>query len=126
MDLQLGNLAFSLITTVGGTAFVLAVLLLVAFRFLKRYWKQWGVSKSNQGLIQRSAWFIWLLIVLIVAISVFAGSGPRITVDDTTRTAPNYNRGGEVVKDLNPNKKTDSERVQENRELFRENLQDDK
>ena len=124
MDLQLYNLAFSLITTAGGTAVVTAVLLLVIFRFLDRYWKRIGVSGKNQRAIKRSVWFAWIFIMLVISFIVFHGSGPRITVEDTVHKSPVYNQAGESVQDLNPNQKTDDERVRENEELFRKNLQE--
>lgn len=117
MELMLGNLAFSLVTKVGVTALGLGLILWLGYRFAKKY-----IKKSERKLAVRMLWFGWTLAVVMVAFSVFMGSGPRITISDYGSSGPDYDNV--EVQNLDPNTKTDAERVEENRDLIEGNALD--
>lgn len=117
MELMFGNLAFSLVVKVGGIALGLGVILWLGYKFASKHLK-----KRERKLAVRTLWFIWLAAVVLMAMSVVWNSGPRITVNDYSSSGPQYE--DVEVRNLNPNTKTDDERVQENRDLINRNAID--
>lgn len=113
MDLQLGNLAFSMVVTVGGTAVGLAIFIFIVRRFVKE------APKPYRKVVNRLSWPVWAAVVALVAWSTFQTNTPRLTVSDHSKRTPTYEDGS--VQNLNPNQKTDQQRVDENQRLFREN-----
>ena len=118
MEPLLGNLAFSLVTKVGGFALGLGFALWVLLRIAKPALD--GMKKRWRRIVKRSAVLLWVALVGVATLSVLAGNSPRITVDDHTGSAPQYSTDGEI-QNLNPHTKTDEERVQETRDIGLEN-----
>lgn len=114
MELMLGNLLFSFIVKVGGTALGLGLLMWLGYKFSKSY-----VKKKHMKIVKRSLVFLWVLVVGVVAMSALMGSGPRVTISDYSKSSPSYEES--EVENLNPNQMTRDDRIQENRQAIEEN-----
>ena len=118
MELMLGNLAFSIITKVGGIAVALGLL---AWAGLKGYRSFGKPKKKHYRLAKRGCVFVWIVAVGWTAFTVLQTNSPRWVIQDYGKKAPEYIIPREGVQNLDPNTKTDEERVQDNRRLQQEN-----
>ena len=118
MELLLGNLAFSLVTKVGSTALALGLLMWAG---LKGYGSFAKPKKKHYRLAKRGCSFLWIVVVGWVAFTVLQANSPRMVIQDYGKQRPEYAVPQGGVRNLDPNTKTDEERVQDTRNLQREN-----
>lgn len=119
MDLMLGNLAFSLVTGAALPVLVASLVLWLVWRHLRR--NDMLPDEPVRGRAKSVLVGIVLLLGIILAVNAVSNSGPRITVQDANpaRDVNPYQAG--EVRNLDPNVKTDDERLEENRRLIQEN-----
>ncbi|MCY3985640.1 MAG: hypothetical protein OXF23_01145 [Candidatus Dadabacteria bacterium] len=119
MEFLFGNLAFSLLIRGGSIAIALGLLLWAGLWAYRNF----GSSKAQEYylLIKRGCAFLWVFVVGWSIFVIAQSNSPRLVVEDHGKTRPEYAVEAAPIQNFNPNTKTDEERVQDNRELQREN-----
>ena len=116
MDLQLGNLLFTLVAQVFFPGLLVLAAIVITLRLSKKLWKKTIFKRKT---IHRLVYGIWFLGLTFAVITAVMSNSPRITLEDYGKQSPNYSEKP-TMQDLNPNQKSDQERLKETRSLVEE------